>query len=80
MKSVTCSILLNCELIKNASQPFWPDLCKEHYDRITKILFLISTVWHLATPFLVSSSFLDLTISGHVTQKSDVSYVTRKLS
>ena len=72
MKSVTCSILLNCELIKNASQPCWPDWCKEHYDRITKILFLISTVWHVATPFLVFSSFLDLTISGHVTQNSDV--------
>ena len=72
MKSVTCSILLNCELIKNASQPCWPDLCKEHYDRITKVLFLISTVWHVATPFLVFSSFLDLTISGHVTQNSDV--------
>ena len=29
-------------------------------------------MWHLATPFLVFSSFLDLTISGHVTQNSDV--------
>ena len=44
MKSVTCSILLSCELIKNASQPFWPDLCKEHYDKITKILFNIYCV------------------------------------
>ena len=50
MKSITCSILLNCELVKNASQPFWPDLRKEHYDRMTKILYLISTLWHLFFP------------------------------
>ena len=29
------------------------------------------TVWHLATPFLVFFSFLDATISGHVTQITD---------
>ena len=52
MKSITCSILLNCELVKNASQPFWPDFCKEHYDRITKILYLISTLSHLFFPGL----------------------------
>ena len=40
-------------------------------DTITKILYLIYTVWHLATPFLVFFSFLDSTISGHVTQISD---------
>ena len=28
-------------------------------------------MWHLATPFLVFFSFLDSTISGHVTQISD---------
>ena len=28
-------------------------------------------MWHLATLFLVSFSFLDSTISGHVTQISD---------
>ena len=40
-------------------------------DTITKILYLIYTVRHLATPFLVFSSFLvDSTISGHVTQIS----------
>ena len=33
-------------------------------------LDLIYTVWHLATPFLVLVSFLDSTISGHVTQIS----------
>ena len=38
---------------------------------IKKILFSIYTVWHLATPFLVFFSFLDSTISGHVTQISD---------
>ena len=32
-------------------------------------MYLISTVWHLATPFLVFSSFLDLTLTGHVTHK-----------
>ena len=36
------------------------------------------SVWHLATPFLVFFSFLDSTISGHVTQIFD-SYVTGKL-
>ena len=36
------------------------------------------TVWHLATPFLVFFSFLESTISGHVTQMS-ISYVTGKL-
>ena len=40
-------------------------------DTITKILYLIYTVWHLATLFLVLFSFLDSTISGHVTQMSD---------
>ena len=40
-------------------------------DTITKILYLIYTVCHLATPFLVFFSFLDSTISGHVTQISD---------
>ena len=40
-------------------------------DTITKILYSIYTVWHLATPFLVFFSFLDSTISGHVTQISD---------
>ena len=34
-------------------------------------MYLISTVWHLATPFLVFFPFLDSTISGHVTQMSD---------
>ena len=34
-------------------------------------LDLIYTVWHLAIPFLVLCSFLDSTISGHVTQISD---------
>ena len=28
-------------------------------------------MWHLATPFLLFFSFLDSTISGHVTQISD---------
>ena len=32
-------------------------------------MYLISIVWHLATPFLVFSSFLELTLTGHVTQK-----------
>ena len=32
-------------------------------------MYLISTVWHLATPFLVFSSFLDLTLTSHVTHK-----------
>ena len=40
-------------------------------DTMTKILYLIYTVWHLATLFLVFFSFLDSTISGHVTQISD---------
>ena len=40
-------------------------------DTITKILYLIYTVWHLATLFLVFFSFLGSTISGHVTQMSD---------
>ena len=40
-------------------------------DTITKILYLIYTVWHLATLFLVFFSFPDSTISGHVTQMSD---------
>ena len=40
-------------------------------DTITKTLYLICTVWHLATPFLVFFSFLDSIISGHVTQISD---------
>ena len=40
-------------------------------DTITKILYLIYTVWHLATPFLVFFSFLDSIISDHVTQISD---------
>ena len=40
-------------------------------DTITKILYLIYTVWHLVTPLLVFFSFLDSTISGHVTQISD---------
>ena len=40
-------------------------------DTITKILYLIYTVWHLATLFLVFFSFLDSTINGHVTQISD---------
>ena len=40
-------------------------------DTITKILYLIYTVWHLATLFLVFFSFVDSTISGHVTQMSD---------
>ena len=35
------------------------------------MLYLIYTVWHLATPFLVFFSFLDSTISAHVTQISD---------
>ena len=35
------------------------------------ILYSIYTLWHLATPFLVFFSFLDSTISGHVTQISD---------
>ena len=38
---------------------------------MTKILYLIYTVWHLATPFLVFFSFLDSTISGHVTELPD---------
>ena len=32
-------------------------------------MYLISAVWHLATPFLVFSSFLDLTLTSHVTHK-----------
>ena len=40
-------------------------------DTITKILYLIYTVWHLATPFLVFFSCLDSTISGHVRQIFD---------
>ena len=40
-------------------------------DTITKIPYSIYTVWHLGTPFLVFFSFLDSTISGHVTQISD---------
>ena len=39
-------------------------------DTITKILYVIYTVWHLVTLFLVFSSFLGSTISGHVTQVS----------
>ena len=39
-------------------------------DTITKILYLIYTVRHFAIPFLIFSSFLDSTISGHVTQIS----------
>ena len=35
------------------------------------MLYLIYTVWHLATPFLVFFSFLDSTISGHVKHISD---------
>ena len=31
----------------------------------------IFTAWHLATSFLVFFSFLDSTLSGHVTQTSD---------
>ena len=62
----------NCKLIKNASRTILVRFMQGHYDRITKIPFLLSTVWHLATPFLVFSSFLDLAISGHVTQNSDV--------
>ena len=38
---------------------------------MTKILYFIYTVWHLATPFLVFFFFLDWAISGHVTQISD---------
>ena len=38
---------------------------------MTKILYFIYTVWHLATPFLVFFSFLDRTISGYVTEISD---------
>ena len=41
---------------------------RNHY-RITIIMYIISTVWNLATPFLVFSSFLELTLTGHVTQK-----------
>ena len=40
-------------------------------DTITKILYLVYTVWHLATLFLVFFSLLDSTISGHVTQISN---------
>ena len=41
-----------------------------NHDKITNIIYLISTVWHLATPFLVVfSSFLDSTLPGHVTHK-----------
>ena len=36
------------------------------------MLYLIYTVWHLATPFLLFFSFLDSIISGHVTQISDL--------
>ena len=39
-------------------------------DAIIKILYSIYTVWYLATQFLVFFSFLDWTISGHVTQIS----------
>ena len=39
---------------------------------MTKILHLIYTVKHLATPFLVFFSFLDSIISGHVTQITDL--------
>ena len=38
---------------------------------MTKILYLIYAECYLATPFLVFFSFLDSTISGHVTQISD---------
>ena len=37
-------------------------------DTIAKILYLIYTVWHFATPILVFFSFLDSRVSGHVTQ------------
>ena len=40
-------------------------------DTMTKILYLIYAEWHLATPFSVFFSFLDSTISGHVTQIFD---------
>ena len=36
---------------------------------LSKIMYLIPTVWHLATPFIVFSPFLDLTLTGHVTHK-----------
>ena len=39
---------------------------------MTKMLYLIYTVWHPATPFLVFFSFLESIISGHVTQISDL--------
>ena len=38
---------------------------------MTKILYLIYAEWHLTTPFSVFFSFLDSTISGHVTQIFD---------
>ena len=47
-------------------------------DTIVKMLYLLYTVWHFATPFLVFFSFLDSTISRYVTQIS-ISYVTGKL-
>ena len=40
-----------------------------NHERITRILYLISTVWHLPTHFLVFSSFLDLTLTSHLTHK-----------
>ena len=40
-------------------------------DTIKKILYLIYTVWHLATPYLAVFFFLESTISGEVTQTSD---------
>ena len=43
----------------------------ENDDTMTKILYFIYTMWHLATPFLVFFSFPDWTISGHVTEISD---------
>ena len=47
----------------------WGQNHARNHDRITKIMYLISTVWYLATPFLVFSSFLDLTLTSHVTHK-----------
>ena len=40
-----------------------------NHERITRILYLISTLWHLPPHFLVFSSFLDLTLTSHVTHK-----------
>ena len=56
----------------NVSQLFRPDSSEKWwYNNKNTVQYLIYTVWHLATPFLVFFFFLDSTIRGHVTHISD---------